>query len=126
MVKKYFLSLFAFVFSLLAISTIASDFLRANEAGKFIGERKTVCGEVAQYRFSAQSNGSPTFINLDEPFPNQIFTVVVWGRDKERVGPDKYTKGKSICVEGTIAVYDGIPQIVIRNSEQIWYAPKSR
>jgi hypothetical protein len=49
------------------------------DAGKFIGRQKTVCGAVASAHFATRSKGQPTFVNLDKPYPNQIFTVLIWG-----------------------------------------------
>src|SRR6266852_234261 len=47
-----------------------------------VGERVVVCGQVASTHFAARSRGTPTFINLDKSYPNQIFTIVVWGSDR--------------------------------------------
>jgi hypothetical protein len=52
------------------------------EAGSHIGEVQTVCGMVASSKFASQSKKQPTFINLDKAYPNQIFTIVIWGSDR--------------------------------------------
>ena len=49
------------------------------EAAKHVGENATVCGVVASVHTVSSSKGSPTFVNLDKPYPNQIFTVLIWG-----------------------------------------------
>jgi hypothetical protein len=51
--------------------------LTAAEAKEHFGDNATVCGEVVTTRYAASSKGEPTFLNLDKPYPNQIFT----GRD---------------------------------------------
>jgi hypothetical protein len=90
------------------------------EAKDHVGERATVCGEVASARYAARSRGNPTFINLDKPFPNQIFTVLIWGSDRPKFGnPEKDYRDKHICVTGTITDYKGVPEIVGYEPSQI-------
>lgn len=94
--------------------------ISAADAKNHIGEKATVCGRVASTHFAANSRGKPTFINLDEPYPNQIFTVVIWGSDRSNFGdPESAYRNKHICVSGVIESYRGVPQIVARESQQI-------
>jgi hypothetical protein len=53
--------------------------LTAVEAKDHIGEQATVCGKVASTRYAATSRGKPTFLNLDKPYPSQVFTILIWG-----------------------------------------------
>ena len=53
--------------------------LPAGDAKNHIGERATVCGKVASERTALGSRGQPNFINLDAPYPNQVFTILIWG-----------------------------------------------
>ena len=57
--------------------------MTAAEAKNHVGENPTVCGKVVSARFAKDSKGQPTFLNLDEPYPRQIFTIVVWGSNRE-------------------------------------------
>ena len=43
--------------------------LSAKEAKDHVGEQAKVCGVVASAHFAYRSKGSPTFLNLDEPYP---------------------------------------------------------
>jgi len=54
----------------------AQTSISAAEAKNHVGERATVCGEVASARYATTSKGNPTFINLDKPYPKQIFTLL--------------------------------------------------
>ncbi len=90
------------------------------EAKNHVGETATVCGEVASTRYAVSSRGRPTFLNLDKPYPNHIFTVVIWGRSRARFGkPETEYKGKEICVTGRIGQYRGTPQIEAKGPPQI-------
>jgi hypothetical protein len=93
----------------------------AAEAAKHVGEYATVCGVVADARYAASSRGRPTFLNLDKRYPNQPFTVVIWGTTRVRFSPppEKQLLGKNICVSGTIELYRGKAQIVLQDPSQI-------
>jgi len=94
--------------------------LTAAEAKDHIGETATVCGKVVSARFAKDSKGQPTFLNLDEPYPNHIFTIVIWGSDKEKFGDilTKYSV-KNVCVTGKITSYQGKPEIAVSDPSQI-------
>lgn len=98
----------------------AQTSMSAVEAKNHVGERGTVCGEVASTHNSAHSRGNPTFINLDKPYPHQIFTVLIWGSDRPKFGdPQEMYRNKHICVIGTITDYKGVPEIVAHEPSQI-------
>ena len=79
----------------------AEQKLSPSEAKQHIGEHATVCGAVASARFAQQSCGKPTFLNLDKPYPNQIFTVLIWGDDRAKFGtPESKYMNKKIFVSG--------------------------
>jgi hypothetical protein len=59
-----------------------STTLSAAEARDHVGEHAKVCGQVASTRYAEDRNGAPTFLNLDPPYPRQIFTALVWGEDR--------------------------------------------
>jgi hypothetical protein len=94
--------------------------ITAAEAKDHIGERATVCGDVVSARYADRSKGQPTFLNLDEPYPRQIFTIVIWGSDRPKFGePDKNYRDKRVCVTGTIASYRGTPEMTASDPTQI-------
>src|SRR5271169_5047290 len=68
----------------LALAALAQKKLTAAEAKEHFGDNATVCGEVVSTRYAASSKGQPTFLNLDKPYPNQIFTVVIWGSNRSK------------------------------------------
>lgn len=91
------------------------------EAMRHVGETVTVCGRVASAAHFANVNGRPTFLNLDRPYPDQLFTVVIWGQSRSRFDtpPERLYDGKLICVSGEIETYKGRPQIEVKSPEQI-------
>jgi micrococcal nuclease len=80
----------------------------------------TVCGEVVSTHDAASTNGQPTCLNLDKPYPNPVFTILIWGSSRGEFGtPESDYKGKRICATGKIAEYRGAAEIVAENPGQI-------
>ena len=106
--------------TLLLPQSQAQNSITAIEARNHVGEKTTVCGQVASIHFAARSRGTPTFINLDKAYPDQVFTVLIWGNDRPKFGtPEQNYRGKSICVTGKISEYRGVPEIVAYEPSQI-------
>jgi hypothetical protein len=98
----------------------AQSSISAADARNHIGEDATVCGQVASTHYAASSRGKPTFINLERPYPTQIFTVLVWGSDRPKFGSPEVTySGKRICVSGRISSYRGVPEVIAQDPGQI-------
>ena len=91
------------------------------EAHEIVGEEAVVCGQVMQVATPKGIRGNPTYINMGARYPNHPFTVVIWGRDamKFPMGTLKSYEGKQISVTGLVEEYQGKPQIVVKEVEQI-------
>ena len=106
--------------NLATLLAVAQKTITAGEAKNHIGEQQTVCGKVVSTRFAERSRGKPTFLNLDRAYPDQIFTVVIWGSDRSKFGdPETSYRGHQICVTGRISDYRGVPEIVAQAPSQI-------
>jgi hypothetical protein len=110
-----------FLFSVLAFSTTAqTNKITATEAKDHVGETRTVCGKVASTHFASKSKGQPTFLNLDEPYPKEVFTILIWGSDRAKFGtPETKYKDARVCVTGKITSYRGKPEIIATEPSQI-------
>jgi DNA/RNA endonuclease YhcR with UshA esterase domain len=111
-----------FLFAVCALSAISAQTYKisAAQASSHVGEQAVVCGLVASAKYAARSKGTPTFINLDEPYPNEVFTALIWGEDRPKFGrPEDMLYGKRICVSGIVESYRGVPEIVVRTTRQI-------
>jgi hypothetical protein len=94
--------------------------LTTAEAKNHVGEQATVCGRVAGGRYAATSRGKPTFLDLDKPYPGQLFTVLIWGENRAKFGaPEETFRNKNICVTGQIQSYRGEPEIIASNPAQL-------
>lgn len=86
--------------------------ITATEAASHIDQHATVCGRITGEHTAYRSAGQPTFIDLDRAYPNEVFTAVIWGRDRAAVGAVPAV-GHDVCFTGTISSYRGVPQIVL-------------
>lgn len=94
--------------------------LTAAEAKDHIGENGTVCGAAVSAQYVPTSGGQPTFLNLDNAYPKQVFTIVIWGKNRSKFGaPEDTWRGKRICVSGRISAYEGVPEIIAEDPQQI-------
>lgn len=120
MKRRTFLPLTVFCLTAVASASAQTKTITATEAKNHVGERATVCGKVVTSRYADRSKGEPTFLNLDEPFPRQAFTIVIWGNDRPKFGePENKYSDKRICVAGKITSYRGSPEIVATDPKQI-------
>jgi hypothetical protein len=109
-----------YLFLLFAFCTVAqTNKITAREAKDHVGEVQTVCGKVASAHYSTRSKGQPTFLNLDEPYPKQIFTILIWGSDRSKFGtPETKYQDAKVCVTGKITSFGGKPEIVATDPSQ--------
>src|SRR5215472_2951149 len=106
--------------SLCSALVSAQSSISTGEAKNHVGENATVCGDVASTRYVRRRRGSPTFLNLDKPYPRQVFTVVIWGSDRSKFGvPEETLDGRHICVTGPIMLHRGVAETVAHAPSQI-------
>jgi hypothetical protein len=100
--------------------------LTTAEAKAHVGQE--ACGVVKGTRWATTTNRKPTFLNLDQPYPNQLFTVVIWEehRSKFTPPPEDQFKDKRICVSGKIEEFRGVPQIAVTAPSQIVETPVAK
>jgi len=106
-------------FGLSALPAVAAD-LSVEDAAHHVGENATVCGVVASTKFDAELQSQPTFLDFGKPYPDQVFTVVIFGEDRAKFGtPETSLRGKRICVTGKIQEKRGLPEIVLSDPKQM-------
>ena len=97
--------------------------LSAADAAQHLGENRTVCGQIVNEYTSASSHGTPTFIDLDQPYPHSIFDLVIWGDNKDTVGA--FPKTGKVCASGKITLFRGRPEILLSDWHS-WYVPEAQ
>lgn len=102
-------------------TTLPRNTFNTEQAAFYAGKRDeiTVCGKVVSTKQSSKGN---IFLNLDKPFPNQIFTVTIF---KDQVhnfsyAPHEALDGKMICVKGIVTKdTNGVPGMIISSENAI-------
>ena len=89
------------------------------DAKNLVGQTAWVCGTIGSTRHARSVRGEPTYINLGPAYPDQVFTVVIWGSDRDQFqyAPERLTGG--LCVRGQVGMHAGVPQIIVRAPQQI-------
>ena len=98
-----------------------TETINAAEAAKHIGEYKTVCGKVVSTFYHKKGRAQQTYLNIDKAYPNQIFTILIWGSDRKYFdgAPEEIYRDKDVCVDGKISSYKGSPQIMVKTPSSI-------
>jgi hypothetical protein len=94
--------------------------LAAADAARHVGETAMVCGIVASAKFDSNLKSQPTFLDFDKPYPDQVFTAVIFGSDRNKFGsPETALRGKRVCVTGKIQSRSGLPEIILNDPKQL-------
>lgn len=86
-----------------------------------VGEWIRVRGKVVSSSYASKATGRPTFLDIGKRYPNpNRLTVLIWGRDRSMFpsAPERFFRGKTVCVQGQVRLYRGVPQITV----SIWDA----
>ncbi len=107
-------------FTFFAHIAVAADQITSTDAINHVGKQTTVCGIVASTKYATLTCRMPTFLNFDKPYPNHIFTALIWGVDRPKfISPLENLEGNRICVSGLVELYNGRPEIIVTDPAQI-------
>ena len=99
---------------------LPKGFFNTQQAKSKVGQTVSIVGKVVSTKFIPKSQS--TFLNLDQSFPNQIFSIMIWkdGRRNFSYQPEKELDGKYIVVTGKVELdKNGVPGITVTKEEQI-------
>jgi DNA/RNA endonuclease YhcR with UshA esterase domain len=85
------------------------------DAASHYDQEMIVTGKVAQITIRP----TVTFLNLDKPFPNSPFAVVIFHGHSSFYGDANALKGKSIEIKGKIKNYKDKPEIALDSTNQL-------
>ena len=89
-------------------------------AAPLAGKAGCVSGRVLKV---FTSRGGNTFFDFCEDYHDCPFTSVIFSSDKNKFGDLQSLTGRQIEIRGPVTVYQGKPEIIIRDAEQIRVAP---
>ena len=102
--------------ALLLAAPVHAETVTPRDAAHFVGHSMTVEGVVSQV---SRSGGGTTFINFGGRYPNHVFYAVIFRSNKSRFSGIQSLEGQSVAIHGTIELYKGKPQIILRSPDQI-------
>ncbi len=113
---KHFLVLLALTFINLSI---AQTKISLDDAKNYINKEVTIC-ETIQSTYKTQEHKN-SLLNMGDVYPKQKLTIVILAKHLKNFNyiPVEYLNGKQICVTGKIYLYEGKPQIKVKNPNQI-------
>jgi DNA/RNA endonuclease YhcR with UshA esterase domain len=86
-----------------------------SEANQHYDQEMIVTGKVAQVTFRPKT----VFLNLDQPFPDSPFTLVIFSTVTNQFGDLKALEGKSVEAKGKIKKFHDKPEIVLDSTNQL-------
>ena len=98
------------VFLLSTTTFFAQDTISAGQARDYMDMTMLVKGKVASVKAAADGK-TTNYVNVDRPYPDGLFTVVMSNSYLEKQKIDLQTLvNKSICVRGKITTYKEDPK----------------
>jgi len=87
------------------------------DAKKYVGQIKTVEGTIIRTYKSDKNN---VYLNFHDPYKG-YFSAVIFAKDLNNFPftPEIFYRGKEVRITGMIELYEGDPEIVVRNPSQI-------
>ncbi len=94
-----------------AAPAVTATPVKAEEAGRHIGEYAVVCYRI----YGHKALDGLTLVNLGADYPNSLITVVLKGDARKAF---KKLDGRNVCVTGKIVDYKGKPEIIVYEPEK--------
>src|SRR5438874_1795708 len=86
------------------------------DATKYVGQRVTVQGKVANVYTSKAGN---RFLNFGRPYPDQTFAAVIFAANSAKFPDPIQWDSRTIAVTGTVRLYKGRPEIILTERSQL-------
>jgi len=96
------------------------------DAEKFYDQKATVCGTVVAVKVLKDSKG--IVFNLDQKFPNQIFSFTIWKSNVANFSyePATVLMNKKICISGSVEKYRDKPTMELKNEKSVEFLGDER
>ncbi|MEN9929206.1 MAG: hypothetical protein RLZZ231_1127 [Bacteroidota bacterium] len=103
-------NLFFLVVLFCTTTLVAQDTIPTSKAAEYVGKEIWVKGTIASLKLAPEGR-STNYINVDKPYPDAEFTVVISNKYAEEHQLNlNEAKGKKIRVKGVISVYEKDPK----------------
>jgi hypothetical protein len=115
--------LFILLLTTCGLSAFAQKEIKLEDVNTHIGDSVLVSAKIDGVKVFVDDDKRPTrvLLNLGGLYPNQILTIVVdpsYAMDGKTM-PGENAKGSTAKATGTIVMYKGKPQILVRSPKQL-------
>lgn len=101
--------IFVFLF-LFSVNGFSQDTITTAKVKEYMDKEVLVEGKVVSYKLAAEGK-TTNYINIDKPYPESIFTVVISNNYLEKLNIRiENLKDKTIVVKGKITTYKNDPK----------------
>ncbi len=99
---------------------LALQNINAKDVDKHVGDSVRLCTKITSTSFFESAADKPTFLNAGSG-NSQLFSAVIWEQDRPKFNkaPEIFYADKDVCLTGVVQVYEGKPQIILRDRDQI-------
>lgn len=106
------------LFIVFASVVFAQETATIENITSFEGKTITICEKVTGIH---ETKGENAVLNFGKAYPNNAFSIIIFKRDREKFSynPLEFLNSKTICITGTVIMYKGKPEIVIKNEAEI-------
>src|SRR6185437_14090353 len=108
----------------LAITSFPQQEIKLEEVRNHVGDSVKLMAKIYGGKYFETASNAPTLLDVGAHYPKAPLTLVIWGdvRSHFSNAPETFYTGKNEWITGKIELYKNKPQIVIRNTNQIYDA----
>lgn len=115
--KRFASLLLALVLATFAAVAASAEPISPAEAAQHIGDAVAIEGTASQVHYDKKSG--VTFINMGGRYPNHTFTAVIFQDYSASFPGVQAIEGKRVSISGTVKLYKGKPEIILRKASQL-------
>ena len=93
-----------------SINCFSQDTITPAKAKDYMDKMVCVKGKVVSFKLASEGK-STNYINIDKPYPESVFTVVITNNHLEKLNLKiEELKDKEVYIKGTISTYKNDPK----------------
>ncbi len=101
---------------ILVAPSVQAQTIGPSETKAYVGKPVTVQAAISDVH-TARSGA--TFIDMGGEFPDNEFVAVIFADDAAKFPDASSLEGKTVTITGTVQMYQGKPEIVLKSANQL-------
>lgn len=110
------------LFTAFTLTAFAQQEIKLEEVKNHIGDSVKLMAKIYGGKYFETANNAPTLLDVGAHYPEAPLTLVIYGDVRKQFNnpPETFYTGKKEWITGKVELYKNKPQIVIRNTNQIY------